>query len=600
MWSFDPASAGTFKMEAKSGGVDNDDGGGGAGRITGAEPGGDWKTPSPPPPPPPPPLLLPSPARNNSMSIAERRAARGGFSPPRINTPRFRCGGSPLRSPAAVRSPFLTIPPGLSPTALLDSPVMLMSSQAPPSPTTGSLALSPHNLDSMAGTPLKLHEEEGGGDQEGFQSFSAVGCCQNLSSSPETLAELEEFMKTGDRSLLPRGREQGEGLPPAERPSDDSFNWRKYGQKQVKGSEYPRSYYKCTHPNCPVKKKVERSHDGRITEIIYKGKHNHPKAQPPRRTTTPDEPRSSYVKSEGESVSVLTDLSDPSSAAIERHLGELESSDALELSSPLGGGEDDDRAAEEEGRAAALEGDDGDDEPDCRRRESESFLMEGGPASRGIREPRVVVQTESEVDILDDGYRWRKYGQKVVKGNPNPRSYYKCTNPGCSVRKHVERAAHDLKSVITTYEGKHNHEVPISRSSSQSSSGGGGGAPPPSGGPGATISAESSIYGELPNTHLFKRKLALPSEFPTYLGGTSSCYPIRPLPPAELHRMAAISNFGREFPISFPMDIHRAPNVEASHGSTAGEERLFKLPKKEQEDDGVFGSDHVARRFPLE
>lgn len=38
-----------------------------------------------------------------------------------------------------------------------------------------------------------------------------------------------------------------------------------------------------------------------------------------------------------------------------------------------------------------------------------------------IREPRVVVQTISEVDILDDGYRWRKYGQKVVRGNPNPR-----------------------------------------------------------------------------------------------------------------------------------------------------------------------------------
>jgi hypothetical protein len=38
-----------------------------------------------------------------------------------------------------------------------------------------------------------------------------------------------------------------------------------------------------------------------------------------------------------------------------------------------------------------------------------------------IREPRVVVQTLSEVDILDDGYRWRKYGQKVVRGNPNPR-----------------------------------------------------------------------------------------------------------------------------------------------------------------------------------
>ena len=43
-------------------------------------------------------------------------------------------------------------------------------------------------------------------------------------------------------------------------------------------------------------------------------------------------------------------------------------------------------------------------------------------ASTAVREARVIVQTTSEVDILDDGYRWRKYGQKVVKGNPNPRS----------------------------------------------------------------------------------------------------------------------------------------------------------------------------------
>ena len=30
-------------------------------------------------------------------------------------------------------------------------------------------------------------------------------------------------------------------------------------------------------------------------------------------------------------------------------------------------------------------------------------------------------QTRSQVDILDDGYRWRKYGQKVVKNNKFPR-----------------------------------------------------------------------------------------------------------------------------------------------------------------------------------
>lgn len=62
-------------------------------------------------------------------------------------------------------------------------------------------------------------------------------------------------------------------------PRDDGYNWRKYGQKQVKGSNYPRSYYKCTYLSCPVKKKVERSPAGHITEIVYKGSHNHPKPQ---------------------------------------------------------------------------------------------------------------------------------------------------------------------------------------------------------------------------------------------------------------------------------------------------------------------------------
>jgi WRKY transcription factor 33 len=68
---------------------------------------------------------------------------------------------------------------------------------------------------------------------------------------------------------------------------EDGYNWRKYGQKQVKSSENPRSYYKCTYHSCSMKKKVERSlADGRVTQIVYKGTHNHPKPVSTRRNSS--------------------------------------------------------------------------------------------------------------------------------------------------------------------------------------------------------------------------------------------------------------------------------------------------------------------------
>jgi hypothetical protein len=46
------------------------------------------------------------------------------------------------------------------------------------------------------------------------------------------------------------------------------------------------------------------------------------------------------------------------------------------------------------------------------------------------------------------------------------RHYYRCTQTGCLVRKHIERSSHDPTSVITTYEGKHIHILPASRNAS--------------------------------------------------------------------------------------------------------------------------------------
>ncbi|XP_057420673.1 probable WRKY transcription factor 65 isoform X2 [Lotus japonicus] len=61
-------------------------------------------------------------------------------------------------------------------------------------------------------------------------------------------------------------------------PPSDSWAWRKYGQKPIKGSPYPRGYYRCSSSKgCPARKQVERSRaDPTMLVVTYSSEHNHP------------------------------------------------------------------------------------------------------------------------------------------------------------------------------------------------------------------------------------------------------------------------------------------------------------------------------------
>ncbi|KAG5402188.1 hypothetical protein IGI04_016795 [Brassica rapa subsp. trilocularis] len=279
-----------------------------------------------------------------------------------------------------------------SPSAFLDSPAFVSSSaNVLASPTTGALITNESDHKSIT-----KEEKTNNNNSLSLFDFSFQTQPSGLSAPTTTTnSSVLQWSQTDTRpnnnthQAVPyNGREQRKG--------EDGYNWRKYGQKQVKGSENPRSYYKCTFPSCPTKKKVEMSLDGQITEIVYKGSHNHPKPQSTRRSSS----SSSTFHSGG----------------LDHH-GSSDSFAIQQEDNTTSGSLGDDELS-----VISRDEEDCGSEPEAKRWKGENETNGGnGNGSKTVREPRIVVQTTSDIDILDDGYRWRKYGQKVVKGNPNPR-----------------------------------------------------------------------------------------------------------------------------------------------------------------------------------
>lgn len=182
----------------------------------------------------------------------------------------------------------------------------------------------------------------------------------------------------------------------------------------MKETNCPRSYYRCTFPGCPAKKQVEKNEDGTVSNVIRKGKHNHPS----RGSQYAGHKDSQYGFNSCKLTHFVREGCKPEVPHLHkrsRNLYEYDNNGHW----PFHGGQQ-------------------------------------GSFHTGVQE---VVQTETEENVIEDGYRWRKYGQKLVKGSTYPRSYYRCTASGCKVRKHTERSKDDPKILVTTYDGVHNHAM---------------------------------------------------------------------------------------------------------------------------------------------
>lgn len=90
--------------------------------------------------------------------------------------------------------------------------------------------------------------------------------------SPKKRREMKKRVVTLPIGDVDGSKSKGETYPPS-----DSWAWRKYGQKPIKGSPYPRGYYRCSSSKgCPARKQVERSRvDPTKLVVTYAYEHNH-------------------------------------------------------------------------------------------------------------------------------------------------------------------------------------------------------------------------------------------------------------------------------------------------------------------------------------
>ena len=71
----------------------------------------------------------------------------------------------------------------------------------------------------------------------------------------------------------------------------------------------------------------------------------------------------------------------------------------------------------------------------------------------GARRGAYRLAVEASVEKLEDGFRWRKYGNKMLSGQRHPRGYYKCTTVPKTAKFHkqVERTSSGVGAAEERY-----------------------------------------------------------------------------------------------------------------------------------------------------
>ncbi|GAB4841793.1 WRKY transcription factor [Ancistrocladus abbreviatus] len=151
---------------------------------------------------------------------------------------------------------------------------------------------------------------------------------------------------------------------------------------------------------------------------------------------------------------------DQSTASEVLNLPATPNSSSISSASNETGGANDEQHQQIDDKKGGQDQEEDEEEEEEHQQKTKKELKPKKPNQKRQRVPRFAFMTKSEVDHLEDGYRWRKYGQKAVKNSPFPRSYYRCTTATCNVKKRVERCFNDPSIVVTTYEGQHTHPSP--------------------------------------------------------------------------------------------------------------------------------------------